>query len=277
MLPPARTKVLDHRKVAAARVFAASRYPYLASALFAAQVDPTEESGTIAVDRGWQVHADPAVLDRMAVDELGRLLVHLVSHVLRDHATRAGAPGSDTPRAIPPPGTWPAMPRSTTTSLPAAWCPRVPPVCRQTSGPTTVAWRSSTTGWLEAASAVGLRVWLRRLDRPWDGEAARQGLTDRDGEFLRLAVASELQRSEGLEPGSVRGGWLRWAERSSLLDRLATSAGRRGAGRRRSSGGDGRLLYRRPSRRSESTPSVIMPTLDRPCPTSPSCATPRAR
>ena len=29
---------------------------------------------------------------------------------------------------------------------------------------------------------------------------------------MRLAVASEMQRSERLEPGSVGAGWLRWAE-----------------------------------------------------------------
>ena len=87
--------VLDARKVAAARVFAASRYPYLASALFAAQVQPEADSGTIAVDRGWRIHADPVVLEAMAVDDLGRLLVHLVSHLLRDHGSRASRAGVD--------------------------------------------------------------------------------------------------------------------------------------------------------------------------------------
>ena len=55
--------------------------------------DLLRSSGTIAVDRGWQIHADPTVLDTMAVDDLGRLLVHLVSHVLRDHAARAERAG----------------------------------------------------------------------------------------------------------------------------------------------------------------------------------------
>jgi hypothetical protein len=59
---------LDHRKVAAARVFASSHYPYLASALFAARVHPAAASGTIAVDEGWQVHADPTVVDAMSTD-----------------------------------------------------------------------------------------------------------------------------------------------------------------------------------------------------------------
>ena len=87
------SRELEVAKVAAARVFATSRYPYLASALFAADVDAAEGSGTVAIDQGWLIHADPAVLGTMAVDDLGRLLVHLVSHALRAHADRARRAG----------------------------------------------------------------------------------------------------------------------------------------------------------------------------------------
>ncbi|MGH8917509.1 MAG: DUF2201 family putative metallopeptidase, partial [Actinomycetes bacterium] len=86
---------IDAPKVAAARLWAATRMPYLASALFACSVRATPDTGTIAVDRSWQVSADPAVVVRLDVDELGRLLVHLAGHVLRDHAARADTVGVD--------------------------------------------------------------------------------------------------------------------------------------------------------------------------------------
>ncbi len=106
------------------------------------------------------------------------------------------------------------------------------------------AWPSSTTSWLEAAR----RQWdcgsgCDGIDRPWDGEARTQGLNDRDGQFLRLGVASELQRSEGWSRARCAAGWLRWAEQDpSFSHRLASGAGRRGPGGRRPSGGHGRLL-----------------------------------
>ena len=84
---------LGPAKLAAARVFAASRYPYLASALFAVPLLPVAGTGTIAVDRRWRILAAPDVVDSMEAQELGRLVVHLVSHLLRDHAARAVAAG----------------------------------------------------------------------------------------------------------------------------------------------------------------------------------------
>ena len=63
--------------------------PYLASALFAPTVTAQPDCATIAVDRTWHVHADPALVDALEVAELGRLFVHLIGHLLRDHADRA--------------------------------------------------------------------------------------------------------------------------------------------------------------------------------------------
>jgi len=260
--------VLDQRKVAAARVFAASRYPYLASALFAAQVHPAEESGTIAVDRGWQVHADPEVLDAMAVDDLGRLLVHLVSHVLRDHgvrAERAGVGGTD--------GDPNAWNRASDAEVNDDLAPTgmVPPCAAEMPGGLGAEEGRLAEQYYELARDAR-RKWdcgsgCDGIDRPWDGEGATCGLNDRDGEFLRLGVASELQRSEGLEPGTVAAGWLRWAERilPSRTDWRRVLAAEVQVGVVRVAGMVD-YSYRRPSRRAESTPSVIMPTLDRPVP-----------
>jgi predicted metal-dependent peptidase len=83
--------LLDPLKLAAARLWAADRHPYLASALFAAPVLPAPELGRVVIDRWWRVHADPALVARASVADLGGELLHLTSHVLRDHAARADA------------------------------------------------------------------------------------------------------------------------------------------------------------------------------------------
>ncbi len=82
---------LDQMKVAAARLWAADRHPYLASAVFAAPVLPAPELGRVVIDRWWRIHADPAVVEGATVPDLGGELLHLTSHLLRDHAGRADA------------------------------------------------------------------------------------------------------------------------------------------------------------------------------------------
>ena len=268
MVPPSRSAALDQRKVAAARVFAASRYPYLASALFAAQVHPIEGSGTVAVDRGWQIHADPEVLDTMAVDDLGRLLVHLVSHVLRDHAARAERAGVENNDGGPSAWNRAGDAEINDDLVPSAM---VPPCAAELP-----AGLGAQDGWLAEQyyelAFDGHRQWdcgsgCDGVERPWDASGAPGGLNDRDGEFLRLGVASELQRAEGLEPGSVAAGWLRWAEKilPSRTDWRRVLSAEIQTGVMRVAGMVD-YSYRRPSRRSESTPLVIMPTLERPVP-----------
>ena len=89
--PPA----LDVQKVAAARLHAIDRFPYLASALFAAPVLEVPELGRVMVDEWWRIHADPTAVDEFTVPELAGELLHLTGHLLRDHAARARAVGFD--------------------------------------------------------------------------------------------------------------------------------------------------------------------------------------
>lgn len=86
---PAPGHGLDTDKLAAARLWATSRYPYLASAVFAMPTVSAPTVGRLVVDRWWRVHADPVAVSRASVAELGGELLHLTSHLLRDHAGRA--------------------------------------------------------------------------------------------------------------------------------------------------------------------------------------------
>ena len=82
---------LDPMKLAAARLWAVDRHPYLASAVFAAPVLPAPELGRLVIDRWWRIHADPEIVAAADVADLGGELLHLTSHLLRDHAARADA------------------------------------------------------------------------------------------------------------------------------------------------------------------------------------------
>lgn len=75
--------------VAAARLWAADRFPYLASALFALEVSEVPELGGVQVDEWWRIGLDPDVVAGWSSAELGAELVHSTTHLLRDHAERA--------------------------------------------------------------------------------------------------------------------------------------------------------------------------------------------
>ncbi|MEO7442622.1 MAG: hypothetical protein ABIW46_03715, partial [Acidimicrobiales bacterium] len=77
------------RTVAVARLWAVSRHPYLASALFASPVVAVPGLGKVSVDEAWRLYVDPELIETWSVDVLGGVLVHHASHLLRDHSGRA--------------------------------------------------------------------------------------------------------------------------------------------------------------------------------------------
>ena len=83
---------------AAARLWAATRFPYLASGVFGAQVIAEPGSGTVAVDEGWRLRADPELTAAWTPAQLGSVLIHHVCHLLRTHGERARAAGPDEAR-----------------------------------------------------------------------------------------------------------------------------------------------------------------------------------
>jgi predicted metal-dependent peptidase len=86
---------MNREKVAAARLWAANRFPYLATSLFACRFLPVPGCKAIAVDENWRIYIDPDLVEEWSVSELGGFLVHHVGHLLRDHAGRARSLGID--------------------------------------------------------------------------------------------------------------------------------------------------------------------------------------
>jgi predicted metal-dependent peptidase len=86
------TPELRH-KLAAARLWAAQRFPYLASVLFASPVVYRSGTGTVSADRSWRLYVDTDRAQHWPVETLGSMLVLQANHLLRDHAARAEALG----------------------------------------------------------------------------------------------------------------------------------------------------------------------------------------
>lgn len=253
------------RAVAAARLWAASKMPYLATALFASPVVDAPGSGTVAVDRQWRVRADAVVLARLSTEELGRLLLHLVSHLVRDHALRADACAPDDPERWNRAADAEINDDLEALRLVPLSAPDVPAAFGMQPGRLAEEYLEGTAG-----------------ARPWDcgsgcdgqprpgedgGPCAASGLNPRQAGLLRLALAADIQRVAGREPGTVPGGWLRWAETvlPSRVDwrRLLAAEIR---GQLATVMGAVDYTYRRPARRAAATEPVILPSLRRPIP-----------
>jgi predicted metal-dependent peptidase len=252
------------RRLAAARVWASSRMPYLASAIFACEALPDPDSGTIAVDMGWRLHADPEVVASTEVEELGRLIIHLTGHLIRDHAGRAQRLGvqADNQR-----GHWNrAGDAELNDDLQVNHC--LPALAPDLPADLDCEDGKLAEHYYERGS-IGRRRWdcgsgadgCRR-----DGERPG-GINRQQGELIRLSVAAEMQRVEAQQPGTIPGGWLRWAESvlPSKVDwRKVLAAEIRSAVA--AVAGKVDYSYRRPSRRAHLMPDVVLPRLERPVP-----------
>jgi predicted metal-dependent peptidase len=257
--------VPDQMKIAAARIWAVSRQPYLARALFASVAYPAPDCGTIAVDRSWRLRVDPEVLAGFDPDELGRLLLHLASHLVRDHAARAKASG-----VVEGDGSarWNrCADAEINDDLQAQGY-------RPASAPDLPADLGLADGLLAETYYRDARDGVRHWDcgsgadgckRP--GELDLEGLSPWQWHLLRLAVATDIHHQRATEPGTVPAGWLRWAE--SVLPSRVDWRRVLGAEIRRAlkaATGAVDYSYRRPSRRARAVPNVVLPTLYRPVP-----------
>src|SRR5215475_6907019 len=79
------------RALQAARVRAAHQRSYFAPALFNLVPVETDLIGSMAVDAHWRLYYNAAWLAAHSVEENATLLIHEVSHLLRDHEARKKA------------------------------------------------------------------------------------------------------------------------------------------------------------------------------------------
>jgi predicted metal-dependent peptidase len=257
-------KRLDQRKLAAARLWGATRFPYLASALFATNVVPVEQRGVVAVDEAWRIYLDPDLLQAWSVAQMASILVHHVAHLLRDHAARArllGVHGQHANRWV-----LAADAEINDDLVDVGLDFPVPPVTPENLGfdPHRLAeeyFRALPVAQQQCDCGSG----CDGIPRDWDRAG---GIPRAQTQLLRCQVASEVMKAcRGQLPGTVPLGLQRWAE-----DVLGTRVDWRkvlAAEIRHGLAAVAGLVdysYRKPSRRSTVVDGVVLPGFIRPVP-----------
>jgi predicted metal-dependent peptidase len=257
--------------LAAGRLWAASHFPYLASGLFGAQVLAKPGIATVAVDEGWRMHADPELTVTWAPAQLGSVLVHHVSHLLRAHGERALAAGITPDDAR----TWirGADAEINDDLVPAGLeLPGRPILPGDLGAEDGLLAEQYFTAGREDADTQAQPDW--DLDcgsgadgwgRGWDASGP-PALSPWQARLLCRQVAQDCVR-HAREAGNVPAGLLRWAEQAlqPAVDwrRVLAAELRRAVA---DTAGAVDYSYRRPSRRASVAGSVVLPALRRPVP-----------
>jgi predicted metal-dependent peptidase len=259
-------------QLAAARLWATDRFPYLATGLFGAEVVAAPGSGTVSVDENWRMRADPDLTAGWTAAQLGSVLVHHVCHLLRSHGERAQAVGvgpqdaRDWVRAADAEINDDLIPAGLD-DLPGR--PVLPADLGAPDGLLAEQYFEALTtdrsgqikeaagDWLDCGSGAD------GVPRPDDGPP---GLPAWRADLLRRQVAQDVIAHAKLA-GTVPGGLLRWAEQilnPKINWRKVLAAELRRAVAEVSGAVD--YSYRRPSRRASVAGNVVLPALRRPVP-----------
>jgi predicted metal-dependent peptidase len=258
--------------LAAGRLWAAARFPYLASGIFATQVTTAPGSASVAVDEQWRLRADPDLAAGWTAAEFGSVLVHHVCHLLRAHAERARALGIRPEDA--PEWTRAADAEINDDLIPAGLELPGDPVLPHHLGadPGGLAEQYFNPGYASEGSDTGAADCGSGADgqpRPGDGpgdDSSDGGLPGWQADLLRRQVAQEVLRV-GREAGVVPAGLARWAQETLtpvVNWRTLLAAELRRAVADRAGAAD--YSYRRPSRRAAAVGDVVLPALRRPVP-----------
>jgi predicted metal-dependent peptidase len=253
--------------------------------VFGAQVIAEPDSGTVRVDEGWRMRADPELTAGWTAAQLGSVLIHHVCHLLRTHAERAQAAGVGPDEAR----TWirAADAEINDDLVPAGLeLPGQPVLPHHLGAPDGLlaeqyfdgirargerGGRGGDTTDRSAQSGAGEAAgsWLDcgsgadGVPRPGDGTG---GLPGWQAELLRRQVAQDVL-AHAKQAGIVPAGLLRWAEEflHPKVDwrRLLAAELRRAVAQ---VAGAVDYSYRRPSRRAAVAGDVVLPALRRPVP-----------
>jgi predicted metal-dependent peptidase len=269
----------QEENIAASRLWAAARFPYLASGLFGVQVSATPGLDSVAIDPRWRLYADPAVVAGWTPAEFGSVLVHHVCHLLRNHSERAmqaGVTKEDSavwiraadaeinddliPAGVELPGE-PALPRDFGAE-PGRLAEEYYALLEQPVRGAGTPLRSDK--WIDCGSgADGLP---RDCEGPRGDSGRPAGLDRWLADLLARQIALDII-NHGKTAGTVPAGLLRWAR--EVLTPTVDWRRLLGAELRRAIAdvaGAVDYSYRRPSRRAAAVTGVVLPALRRPVP-----------
>jgi predicted metal-dependent peptidase len=264
---------LDEPRVAAARLWGATHFPYLATALFASPVVAAPGLGSIAVDRAWRLYIDPDVVLRWSAEEIGSVLVHHVGHLLRDHAGRAEQLGVDDASEA----AWVAAADAeinddlVETDARFPMDPIVPSALGCEAGGFAEDYFRSIRDSEEEHAHAECGSGAHGQHRGWELHAdGVPEISPSAAHLLRCKVASEIRSAcagAGKLPGTVSRGWQIWAD--AVLDPRVDWRRTLGAAVRASFANVAGCVdysYARPSRRASVMGSVVMPAMRKPLP-----------
>ena len=261
---------LDTQKLSIARLWAVSRHPYMAAALFASPVIAAPGLGKAATDQSWRLYIDPDVVDSYSVEVLGSLLVHHAGHLVRDHAGRARSLGVDGRLAKDWAlaadaeinddlvGSGLRLPEDRILPHEMGWTP----------GRMAEEYFHAEHRHVDDDSEPDCGSGADGLARDWEMSGDQSsGIPPGEQRLLRAQVASDVLRYMREGVGRLSGGWKRWAEEQlePKVDwrRVLAAEIRKGL-----TVVSGRVdyTYRRPSRRASAVPDVVLPAMERPVP-----------
>ena len=268
------------RAFQAARVRAAHQRSYFAPALFNLVPVETDLIGSMAVDILWRIYYNPGWLSSHSVEENASLLIHEVSHLLRDHDARRKAAGHNDHRrwntatdceinddlhaeGLPLPGD-PPLPekfgfaRGKSAEI---YYNQLPAPARDAPADTSHA-SAQDCG---SGAHGGRRFWEVPPDAGQDD--AIPGVDRLKAELVRREVARQIDE-KSLFSTDVSQSWRRWARETlaSKVDYMATIRHVVRRALRDSTLGRSDRTYRRPHRRQAAYGEFIMASFHQPRP-----------
>lgn len=259
------------RALQIARVRAAYQRSYFAPALFSLIPVETDQIGSMAVDAHWRLYYNDAWLRAHTVEENAALLIHEVSHLLRDHAARKTQAGIRDHRRWNTAGDCEINDDLQAEGLPLPGDPPLPGRFGLLSGNTAEIYYEALAEPPRSQSDCGSgahgerRAWELAADD--DRDQGTPGVDRLKAEFVRRDVA---RRIEEMSPyaGDLPLSWRRWA-RATLapkVDYMATIRQTVRRALRNSTLGRYDRTYRRPHRRQACYGELIMPSFFQPRP-----------
>jgi predicted metal-dependent peptidase len=271
------------RALQAARVRAAHQRSYFAPALFSLVPVETDLIGSMAVDSHWRLYYNDAWVATHTVEENASLLIHEVSHLLRDHEERRKAAGITDERRWNTAGDCEINDDLHAEGLPLPGDPPMPGTYGLQSGDSAESYYKQ----LPAPPPAGRRAAVVDEQQPstdcgsgahgerrfWElpaDEGAEGGVPGVDrikSELVRREVARRIDEKSRFA-GDVPLAWRRWAH-ATLVPKVDYMATLRHAVRRAlrdSTVGRYDRTYRRPHRRQACYGEFIMASFYQPRP-----------
>lgn len=269
------------RALQAARVRASYQRAYFAPALFTLVPVKTDLIASMAVDTHWRLYYNDAWVAAHSVEENAAVLIHEVSHLLRDHETRKKAAAAKLPALWNTAADCEINDDLAAEGLPLPGDPPRPEKYGLTAGETAERYYGQLA---PPDDAQPPRARLRGLEhdcgsgahgerRPWelpDDDGSPGGVPGVDpvkAQLVRREVAQRILDRSG-DAGDVPLGWRRWARRvlAPKVDYMATIRHAVRKALRDSTLGRYDRTYRRPHRRQAAYGEFIMASFYQPRP-----------